>query len=330
MIVEKFARKSSIITRYKQNKQNLGYDGNTFKAFSMARGEYVHLVSDEDLYHETQLLEFVRLLKDEKPDCILLASHMKKWLKLPKSPVIWHAAHKGEFLDRILSLHGKGFLHMGFISCMIIRTSFFRRFKKMNGGGPGKFFGLGYLPLPVYVCALNWAEKMVVTLEMFQEKENFSNPLTPIVIAMPHIYFKLMHCFFSTMHEARLRGMLSKAQYDLFLHKFFTFSLFNTFEIRTYMCPEVFALDRENTIASASLLANDYSLSGWRRQLFNLYLWLLYLPLPYHWIYAAWAWRRIRLMGDDNVFDVHKAYRKMLAGKGKFVKFYERDPTWKK
>lgn len=331
-LVEKFSKASKLVIRYRQNKENLGYDSNTMLALGMARGKYAHLVSDEDLYSERRLLELLGILENEQSDCIILSGHLPTRLKISGTTARWNGMGEREILRRMLSLSGKGTIFLGLISCMIIKSDVFAAYSKKIGGAPGIFLGTGYAPVPAYLYALSQAKNAVVSSELFRDKEDVSNTAAPLTIALPHELFRLMHVkYFGAMKLAREAGIITADEHKLFLDRFFRFSIYNILEIRLFMCPEILRADKAETVKYASVLADDYSLSGAARALFSAYVWLVYLPLPYHWIYAAWAWYRISVKKHKDVIDIHRAYRGMLSTKGqKFDTFAERDPTWKK
>ncbi|WP_297446466.1 glycosyltransferase [Desulfurobacterium sp.] len=71
-VVLPFVEKFSFIN-YVKNKKNLGVVNNYKKAFEIASGDYVKLLSDDDILHPDALLLMEKVL-DENPDCTVAAS----------------------------------------------------------------------------------------------------------------------------------------------------------------------------------------------------------------------------------------------------------------
>ena len=72
-MMEKFCQESDI--RYFCNSENLGMDRNFLNCLQKARGEYIHLLSDDDILLPGAVEKIMSLIEQEKPGYINLNSY---------------------------------------------------------------------------------------------------------------------------------------------------------------------------------------------------------------------------------------------------------------
>jgi len=320
-VVEKFVNEGKIELRYRQNKENLGYDGNGPLAMGMARGKYLHLVADEDLYLEKKLVEYVNVLESEKPDCIIISDH-----KMAVPGPRWYNVAEGEILGKMLAMHGVDTYFFAPLSCMIMKTDDFHQFDKMIGGAPGIFLGSIFSHVPVCLLALKQARSAYVTEEHFREIEDATKRISTTLVHLPHNSFRMvLERYFNAMKKSVEIGLIGKDDYAIFLDRFFWHGIYYLFTVRVCMGPEVMKIDRDETVKYAFVFADNYGLVGARRMIFSSYVSLLYSALPYHWIYATRTWY-LKNVKKQDVTDILQIRKGKFAEKKKFEAFEDREP----
>jgi len=304
---------------YSKNAKNLGFDKNVYKVLSMGRGKYLHLVSDEDLYMKEFLLEILDCLEKDAPDCIVSYAHMRKYMPYADRTTSIYGLKKGEFMSRMFSLPSKGMMFFGLLSCVIMKRAQLETFARKFGAE--KFYGFGYMHVPIYLNAVKESENVVLIRELFRRRENVDAAGdTPSVIAFPSDQLKFVHRnYFHTVKTAHKIGLISDAEWDLFSKNFFKFGLINMLEVRTYIYPGLIDLEFPKCSEWLDQFSKNYELKGMKLLLFNAYRSLVFNRyVPYFLIYAAWAYYRRKIKRDIDVADAHKDYKECLEGRRKF------------
>jgi glycosyltransferase involved in cell wall biosynthesis len=133
-LVQRYIERYPFI-RYERNAENVGFDGNIVACLEKATGEYVWFFSDDDIAPPHTAESVKHMLTLEKP-ALLYLNHvpflgnnlsMRLRAKLPSRNEV--------FRD------GKKFLlfgGLGFISALVIKTSYGRRYTAMVKHGPGQ------------------------------------------------------------------------------------------------------------------------------------------------------------------------------------------------
>lgn len=323
-IVEKFTNEHSIDLAYSKNEKNLGFDKNVANVLSMGSGEYLHLVSDEDVYLGNVLKELMWLLEHTIPDCILLYAHLARYIKFKDRITTIRNQEKGDALRRMFSSKRKGMMFFGLLSCAIIRKSDFSSFR--NAIGPEAWFGSGYMHVPIYLYCLKNSKTTSFYSEMFRRRENVSNSSTPLVVAFPSEQMGLICAnYYDAVKKCHENGIISSSEFDLFRKNYLNFVLAFVPESRTYLYPEIYPEEANKIAAILDKFILNYNLNSIQKMLFHAYVWLFYNPwIPYHLAYSAWAYYRRNIKGNKDVMDAHEAYRSFLSGKKKFDRLGER------
>lgn len=81
-MARKYAARHRFIT-YRRNRANIGYDRNLVKSISMARGEYVWLMGDDDTFERGAIKRVLDALRDRPP---YLIAAFRKAGETPKAP----------------------------------------------------------------------------------------------------------------------------------------------------------------------------------------------------------------------------------------------------
>ncbi len=124
------------ITYYK-NKKNIGMDGNFFNCLRKAKGDYVHLISDDDIMCEGALQKIQTCIEEHVPDLIFLNSYsfMGDYRRFFKKKRNLSMPNDITTTDKSLVLDTVG-IWMTYMPGMVLKRQHFLRLKK-----PSRFIG---------------------------------------------------------------------------------------------------------------------------------------------------------------------------------------------
>jgi len=320
-ILKQYAIQGIFKLTYVKNEKNLGYDKNVIKALSLGSGRYLHLLSDEDRYDEHSLLELISILEKEKPDCILLTMHLKKHVT---ADLGIFKILKGNILPKLFSLKGKGMMFFGLLSCVLIRHDFYLDFIKQFE--VNRFYGLGYLHVPIYLWALRKSKKIIVYGKDYRVRKAINKNEGKLVIAFPSEILDLV-CknYFQTITLSSEAGIIDDTSYMIFKKNYLNFVLYILFENRTFIYPDIFQRENIRIRATAAEFLQNYSLNNLQKMLVSAYIGLLYTSwIPYHLIYRVWVLYRVNIKKDVEVMDIHASIKNFLSGANEFDTLAER------
>lgn len=133
-LVQRYIEQHSYI-RYTRNAENVGFDGNIVACLEQAAGEYAWFFSDDDIALPDTVACVMRMLSVEKP-ALLYINHVPFLRNNPSARLRPMLPSK----DKVFH-DGKKFLlfgGLGFISSLVIKTSYGRRYTAMVKHGPGQ------------------------------------------------------------------------------------------------------------------------------------------------------------------------------------------------
>lgn len=163
--VKKYCREHNII--YHRNAENLGMDANFLNCLQMAKGEYIHLLSDDDILLPGAIEKILMLIEEEQPDYINLNSYTyaEKVFDVTKKglPRITLRTEGGtDFIstDKNACMKYIG-VYITYISATILKRKNFEEIKK-----PSKYYGTYFLHAHcVFECLKGDNKKIVITKE---------------------------------------------------------------------------------------------------------------------------------------------------------------------
>ena len=167
-MMEKFCQESDI--RYFCNSENLGMDRTFLNCLQKARGEYIHLLSDDDILLPGAVEKIMSLIEQEKPDYINLNSYTYSTDEYnpddKKPPRIK--------LDRDIVTNNKN-LYMKYLGVYItyISATVIKRNNIIKIKNPEKYFDTHFLHAHLVLDSLKDKEsKVIITKEPYLAAKN--------------------------------------------------------------------------------------------------------------------------------------------------------------
>ncbi|HIW80358.1 MAG TPA: glycosyltransferase [Candidatus Acetatifactor stercoripullorum] len=156
--------------RYFRNPENLGMDKNFLKCLQLARGEYIHLLSDDDILLPGAVAKILSLIESERPNYINLNSftystdlYNPNEKKNPRINVKEDIVTKDK--KTYMELIG---VYITYISATIIRKSDFLKIQK-----PERYFGTYFLHAHLVLEILKEkTSKVVITRDAYIAAKN--------------------------------------------------------------------------------------------------------------------------------------------------------------
>lgn len=168
VMMRKYSKEKNI--RYYRNSENLGMDRNFLNCLQKARGEYVHLLSDDDILLPGAIKKILSLIDKEKPDYINLNSftYSTQIFKLSerKPPRI-------RLDDDVITCDKK--IYMGYLGVYItyISATIIKRSNFLKIESPEKYFGTYFLHAHLVLDMLkDENSKVIITKEAFLAAKN--------------------------------------------------------------------------------------------------------------------------------------------------------------
>jgi len=301
---------------YHQNGENIGFDRNVLKAFSLARAQYAHLISDEDVYDGRAFLDILARLRHDAPDSVVFTSLCRNNTDLGKSIRLMTFA-KGEFLSRMFSQKNRGIQQFAYMPSMIIRRKLLAGAMRIINRNLGIFVGTWHMHSPIYVYAAKNSRRILVYSESFKKPEKFLPAAH--VVTFPSAQVTLYHVQFpNSVIGCCTTGMISRAERDLFMKSYLPFELYHLLYFRVFIYPGIYDLEVPKMRSTLKDMKERYGLGAFQSIWVGAYIGIILSRLPWHLIYSAWILFK-KALRMDNIIDVHKAYAEYLAGQKNLV-----------
>lgn len=167
-MMKEYCEKNNI--RYFRNTENLGMDKNFLNCLQKAEGEYIHLLSDDDILLPGAVEKILDLIEKEKPDYINLNSFTYSTETYnPNEKIPPRIKLKEDLItnDKKLYMEYLG-VYITYISATIIKKS---NYIKINN--PEKYFGTYFLHAHLVLDTLkDDKSKVVITKEAYLAAKN--------------------------------------------------------------------------------------------------------------------------------------------------------------
>ena len=204
-MMEEYSQEKKV--RYFRNPENLGMDKNFLKCLQLARGEYIHLLSDDDILLPGAVAKILSLIESERPDYINLNSFTYSTdLYNPnekKNPRI-------NVKEDIVTNDKKTYMeligvYITYISATIIRKSDFLKIQK-----PERYFGTYFLHAHLVLEILKLKAGRAKNGEWINMVKSFNKNYLEKTIAIVGKYTMVPDAYISVTEAIKHAGIQNK------------------------------------------------------------------------------------------------------------------------
>ena len=304
-VVEKFRVRGMMRIRYRENRRNTGFDRNADQAMRMAKGKFIHLVSDEELYDANALAIFIEWLGCGACDCIYVNHHVLPGVSGDEIAV---------FERRPMSIieHPKIYRSMFCLSSVIVSKKTFDSFLAKHD--ISKFYDTFFVFDPIYLFALRTCKRMKAYPDGYCTMPNIAYKAH-----LPHDYAKTFdYCFLKMALACVEEGILEPEDFKRFKYRILVPQILRGMLLyRTYIYPKIYSLESHKTEEYYSEIQRMLSLGWLGNALFWAWRRLVYSRLPFHLLYRMHYGIRRMIFHDAEMIDRFAMYEDMLSGEGK-------------
>jgi len=304
--VQKFMGRGGLQVSYRQNKSNLGFDRNACLALKMGRGEYLHLLSDEEIYNGRMLRDIIDHFREGDCDCVY---------SNPSVPQVGSASELAELEAHPQKILGIGSLYLSLfcLSTLIIKRAQFEKFARSFD--LSKFNDTYFLYAPVYLYALSNCRRLLALRTAYSEM-----PSIAYKAHLPHDYATTFDLrFFLMMKQCAGMGVISKEEFERFKRdKYLMHAVRGMLLYRTYIFPQIHKFELGPTDFVYSKLQEEWGFGRMGNALFSALRAIVFTSIiPYHWAYAAYFFIKKHALGHKGMMDRRSLYRSILIKKSR-------------
>lgn len=169
LLVEEYVKVFPDVIRYIRHQSNLGVDKNFWSVIKHARGEYVHLLADDDYYTKNSIERILDKVSICDFDAILLSNN---FLNTLNGKVIRNEESQTE--DILCNANGEKFFLCENLKTLCLSNVIVKRLKCLEISDVEKYFGCQWL----HIALLTEIIKPISTTYIF----NFKEPLVTVRI----------------------------------------------------------------------------------------------------------------------------------------------------